>query len=227
MTEARHHIVPTTYNLSPAIDGALLPAPTGREEKFIILPGEAPWWEIEDCKERARAFHRQEMRMWYKLHPDADAEAMRRFYKSHPGCRVESRKRHEERHPGTYTKLTRESRQRHPETLRRYYGTPRGKAARAKEAAKRRKHSTDPALYAARVYLLHDLQESCAVCGVPYDTTHQIDHIVALCLGGTDDWDNLQPLCILCHREKTKEDIRELLRARVAEIRVMAGAMVR
>lgn len=98
----------------------------------------------------------------------------------------------------------------------RYYSSPKGKAHLAKMVAQRRKKSTNPASYAARAELLHVLQEPCAECRAPYKITHQIDHILALCLGGTDDWSNLQPLCLSCHRKKTKEDIRKaVVRSRV------------
>ena len=96
--------------------------------------------------------------------------------------------------------------------LSRFYSTPKGKVSRAKMVSKRRERSTDPESYAARVELLHTLQESCTSCQAPYRITHQIDHILALCLGGTDQWENLQPLCLTCHRRKTTEDNRKLVR---------------
>lgn len=90
-----------------------------------------------------------------------------------------------------------------------YYQSPKGKAAIARLLAKRRERSTSPELYAARVELLHIAREPCAKCGVPYRISHQIDHIIPLCLGGTDNWDNLWPLCAQCHREKTGRDLHE------------------
>ena len=91
-----------------------------------------------------------------------------------------------------------------------YHSTPKGKASRALGKARRREYSSNPELYAVRVELLHVLQEPCTKCEIPYKITHQIDHIVALCLGGTDRWSNLQPLCIKCHRKKSVEDVRKL-----------------
>jgi 5-methylcytosine-specific restriction protein A len=38
----------------------------------------------------------------------------------------------------------------------------------------------------------------------------ELDHIVALHLGGTDDKSNLQGLCIDHHRAKTAHELREL-----------------
>ncbi len=98
-----------------------------------------------------------------------------------------------------------------------YRQTPEGKAAYAKAGANRRERSTDPESYAARVELLHAMREPCAECGVPYKVSHQVDHIIALCLGGTDDWDNLEPKCTECHRRKSGKDLskfRELLKER-------------
>lgn len=34
----------------------------------------------------------------------------------------------------------------------------------------------------------------------------EVDHIVPKAKGGTDAWDNLQPLCSDCHREKTNKE---------------------
>jgi len=59
-------------------------------------------------------------------------------------------------------------------------------------------------------------EPTCAVA-VPLKGT-TIDHIIALELGGADDFDNLQPLCPACDRIKTAQDagliakLRRLLR---------------
>jgi len=45
----------------------------------------------------------------------------------------------------------------------------------------------------------------CAMCGAP--ATH-VDHIVPLADGGTNDRENLQPLCHSCHTRKTLGDVR-------------------
>jgi 5-methylcytosine-specific restriction protein A len=36
--------------------------------------------------------------------------------------------------------------------------------------------------------------------------TSEIDHVLALYLGGTDTFDNLQALCPNCHRQKTRDE---------------------
>jgi len=43
----------------------------------------------------------------------------------------------------------------------------------------------------------------CVVCERP---AQEIDHIVPLYKGGTNDRENLQPLCIECHKDKTRQD---------------------
>ena len=45
----------------------------------------------------------------------------------------------------------------------------------------------------------------CAAAGYTVGAT-TVDHIVPLGSGGTDDWDNLQPLCRPCHDKKTLEE---------------------
>lgn len=85
--------------------GAGARGPSGWEEKYITRPGETPWWEIEDPKERKEVQERQYKRMWRKLHPSAQ---------------VEANKRHEEKHPGAAAEATRRSMKRYPETLKRY-----------------------------------------------------------------------------------------------------------
>lgn len=89
-----------------------------------------------------------------------------------------------------------------------YLKTPKGKAHDARHYAKRRIRSTNPELFALRVKQLHELREPCAVCGMSYKKYHSIDHILALCNGGIDEWGNYQPICIECYTEKTKEDFR-------------------
>ena len=43
----------------------------------------------------------------------------------------------------------------------------------------------------------------CNICKHLLDYTFEIDHIVALCDGGTNDIMNLQALCRNCHGKKT------------------------
>lgn len=40
----------------------------------------------------------------------------------------------------------------------------------------------------------------CAICGEP---TQEVDHIIPLSNGGSNRWDNLQPLCKTHHSQKT------------------------
>lgn len=162
--------------------------PDGWEQKYTVNEGETPWWKIEDRRERTLVGNRQGSRKRREVDPE--------YY-------VKARGKNCERHPG-----------RALEAVKVYFKTPRGRVNAAKARAKRREHSTDPEAYATRVELLHTLREPCAICHTPYLISHQIDHIVALCLGGTDDWDNLEPLCVKCHRKKTVEDLDELASVR-------------
>jgi len=45
----------------------------------------------------------------------------------------------------------------------------------------------------------------CKICGRKAST--QVDHIIPLSQGGTDERDNLQGICDNCHEEKTAKDL--------------------
>lgn len=46
----------------------------------------------------------------------------------------------------------------------------------------------------------------CAMCGQLLDETYEIDHVIALSLGGEDTIENCAPLHAACHRKKTLMD---------------------
>lgn len=103
----------------------------------------------------------------------------------------------------------RESRRRRSTKFR---ATLLGKLGRLRQEYRRIGRGNNPDLYVSRVKQLHDMKESCTVCGIPYKRTHTIDHIVALCNGGRDEWDNFQPICTgkdSCHVKKTRRDMQE------------------
>ena len=93
------------------------------------------------------------------------------------------------------------------EGQRRRNATPNGQARLARARLRRNSRSTNPEAYAIRVLQMLCGNEPCIRCGV---TAEQLDHKIPLALGGTDDWNNLQPLCKACHRAKTSEDLREI-----------------
>jgi 5-methylcytosine-specific restriction endonuclease McrA len=70
--------------------------------------------------------------------------------------------------------------------------------------ARRRKMTPQRVL---RIYLLNNGR--CHVCQLklPSATDYEIDHITALCNGGSDEDDNLAPICMDCHEKKTPDDV--------------------
>jgi 5-methylcytosine-specific restriction enzyme A len=66
----------------------------------------------------------------------------------------------------------------------------------------------------------------CAQCGAdvsaPVDTGFasarvdgaEVDHRIALALGGADEVENCSVLCIPCHRRKTRADVRKIAKAK-------------
>ncbi len=47
----------------------------------------------------------------------------------------------------------------------------------------------------------------CLYCNSTLDYTYEIDHIIPLCKGGTNNINNLQALCRNCHGKKTYNDL--------------------
>jgi 5-methylcytosine-specific restriction endonuclease McrA len=98
----------------------------------------------------------------------------------------------------------------------------------AGKAAAARHHSTDRYRIKRRAYFherhrgtdpedlrrfydtAHSEKWPCNNCSTTYETNYEVDHIVPLGMGGTNDWDNLQLLCPTCHKAKTKVDVRKI-----------------
>lgn len=60
----------------------------------------------------------------------------------------------------------------------------------------------------ARIFQLHGGR--CYRCTRKIGTGEDwdVEHVVALCNGGSDDDDNLRPCCSWCHDDKTPDDLR-------------------
>lgn len=52
----------------------------------------------------------------------------------------------------------------------------------------------------------------CVIC--KKEVSMEVDHVVPVALGGSDSEDNLQGLCVDCHKKKTSQDIEKVKRAR-------------
>ncbi|MFK0295486.1 HNH endonuclease [Streptomyces sp. NPDC090442] len=58
-----------------------------------------------------------------------------------------------------------------------------------------------------RLHVLHRDRRRCYRCGSPQAT--EVDHIVPVARGGSDDLVNLAAICRSCHRTKTAEESRQ------------------
>lgn len=60
---------------------------------------------------------------------------------------------------------------------------------------------------ALRIFQAHD--GKCHICKrkIGAGESWEVEHVVPLCGGGTDDDANLAPACPWCHSEKTSEDV--------------------
>lgn len=63
-----------------------------------------------------------------------------------------------------------------------------------------RQGGTNAAWRKTRGVVFRTMGDVCVKCG---DKATEVDHIIELANGGTDDLENLQPLCTNCHKAKT------------------------
>ena len=63
--------------------------------------------------------------------------------------------------------------------------------------------------------LLESFGTKCRMCQCEINGTSGLewDHRIPLAIGGDDELDNLEPLCIRCHRLKTKGDVATIAKA--------------
>jgi 5-methylcytosine-specific restriction protein A len=57
----------------------------------------------------------------------------------------------------------------------------------------------------------------CHICELPIDPVrqrHELDHIIPLANGGTDDDDNLWPAHAACHLKKTADDVAKIAKGK-------------
>ena len=65
-----------------------------------------------------------------------------------------------------------------------------------------RQGGTSAAWRKTRGVVFRTMGDACVKCG---DKATEVDHIIELANGGTDDIENLQPLCSTCHKAKTSQ----------------------
>ena len=113
--------------------------------------------------------------------------------------------------------LTDKGRATHMHNHKQYLETPKGK-----EWIERHKDTWR----GKAAYLIHILHEPCAVCGEADVELLQCDHIRPRGMNGSDDWYNLQVLCLKHHAEKTAIDIKRITAywTRVAEKAILMVA---
>ena len=67
--------------------------------------------------------------------------------------------------------------------------------------------------YNVKQQLIEDYQSTCQICNGMFDNHFlELDHITPVALGGQSDISNLQILCFTCHKNKTREDKRQIFK---------------
>lgn len=70
---------------------------------------------------------------------------------------------------------------------------------------------------AQRAALYEEHGGICHICGEVIDLNTDrmdVEHLVPLALGGSDDWANIRPAHATCHAEKTKGDVTSIAKAK-------------
>lgn len=62
------------------------------------------------------------------------------------------------------------------------------------------------AMTLARKVEILERDARCPECGEPFNGKVEYDHVVSLFGGGSDEAENITPLCPACHKVKTAED---------------------
>lgn len=73
---------------------------------------------------------------------------------------------------------------------------------------------------AQRIKILHDHDSRCYLTGHPIDPVRdkwEIEHVIPLANGGTDDDDNCRPVLASAHLEKTKQDLAKIAKGKRIE----------
>jgi 5-methylcytosine-specific restriction endonuclease McrA len=58
-----------------------------------------------------------------------------------------------------------------------------------------------------RMQIAAEHRWQCYLCHSMLEAQFEIDHAIALCLGGRDEYDNLRPVCRPCHAKKTLMEV--------------------
>ena len=83
------------------------------------------------------------------------------------------------------------------------YGTPANIVKIDNSDIVRHKRSVSEA---RKKYVAASQQWKCKKCGTMLDATYEVDHVIALHKGGSNEVHNLECLCRPCHAKKTLED---------------------
>lgn len=59
-------------------------APAGYEHSCIVYAGEIPWWKVDNFSERKKAYTRQTIRVWNRLHPKEHLDRTKESWQKHP-----------------------------------------------------------------------------------------------------------------------------------------------
>lgn len=70
---------------------------------------------------------------------------------------------------------------------------------------------------AQKAAILDRQHHTCPACEKPLTGAVEYDHVIALALGGADDPNNLECIHDHCHKSRTRQDVKDIARAKRRE----------
>lgn len=133
----------------------------------------------------------------YEANRQAEIEYRRAHYEANKKSYREARRRHYEENRESYAVRDRKSRKANPEAA-----ALKSRRRAALKLGAEGSHTVD------EVLAMYDDQNGlCAYCETPLFGSYEVDHMVPLCKGGRDDWENLAIVCRPCNRRKSGGDL--------------------
>lgn len=152
------------------------------------------------CKQCRKAY----CTVWYENNREYAVSQAREWSSKNPQKRKEIRDKWRTENPEIARALTADWAKRNPEARRAI--DHRRRARKLQAGGNASKHDI--------LSLFERQRGKCACCRTSIEDGYEIDHVVALAAGGSNDMINLQLLCMLCNRSKGSKDPVDFMQSR-------------
>jgi 5-methylcytosine-specific restriction endonuclease McrA len=137
--------------------------------------------------------NKEPVKQYRRIHRERDLQVRKVWLKANPDKKIEYDRRYARRHPDAMKQYLRAWNKAHPESM--LVQKHRRRARKAQNGGK----------YTRREWLAlcAEYDNRCLCCGRQAPGIRlQVDHVIPISRGGTNDISNIQPLCAECNRVK-------------------------